>query len=236
VQKLLRGIVDFRKNSLTRYREKFSRLVYGQSPDTLLIACCDSRVAPNVFASTNPGDLFVVRNIGNLVCPCHSHDSSGSDDSTAAAIEFALNGLKVKDIIICGHAECAAMNAMLNGREKLEQKYLRSWLRYADPSYEKFKSGFKINPNLSPCNQLSQINVLQQLEHLKTYSIVQKHLCDGSLRIHGWWFDLATGDVYHYKNDSKKFVILDDKELEKLLINFFNQVPEQEIDYDQPCQ
>lgn len=226
MRKLLKGIVDFRKNSLTKYRDKFSKLALGQSPDTLLIACCDSRVAPNVFASTNPGDLFVVRNIGNLVCPCHSHDSTASDDSTAAAIEFALNGLKVKDIIICGHAECAAMIAMIKGRKNVKQEYLRSWLRYAEPAYKKFQEGMKVNSGFSPHNTLSQVNVLQQLEHLKTYEVVQKHLKEESLRIHAWWFDIATGDVYHYKEEDKKFVILDDKESEKLLIAFFNQDPE----------
>lgn len=210
MHKLVSGIVDFRKNSLDDYRAKFSKLAQGQSPDTLMIACCDSRVAPNVFASTNPGDLFVVRNIGNLVCPCHINDPDSQQDSTAAAIEFALHGLNVKDIIICGHSECAAIQAVISGRSSADEPHMQSWLRYAEPSYARFKSGFHLNTDLMLHNEISQINVLQQLEHLKTYSLVQKHMSEGMLRIHGWWFDLATADVRYYDGEANKFLLIDD--------------------------
>src|SRR3984893_9485910 len=104
MKKLIQGIVDFRKNLTEESRALFAKLALEQKPDTLFIACSDSRVVPNLFASTNPGDLFVLRNIGNLVPPASSPDSSAS-----AVIEFSIFSLHVSDIIVCGHSECAAM-------------------------------------------------------------------------------------------------------------------------------
>lgn len=217
MQKLLNGIVDFRKNSLENYRANFSSLVKGQSPDALMIACCDSRVAPNVFASSNPGDLFVVRNIGNLVCPCHITDPDSQQDSTAAAIEFALHGLNVKDIVICGHSECAAISAVINGRRSEDEPHMQSWLRYAEPSYARFKAGFTLNSGLPVHNEVSQINVIQQLDHLKTYSLVKQHMEKGTLRVHGWWFDLATANVYYFDDLVKEFLLIDETSAAKIL-------------------
>lgn len=211
MKKLIHGIVDFRKKSLTDYRDKFSKLAFGQAPDTLFIACCDSRVVPNTFASTDPGDLFVLRNIGNLICPYHPADKRNVDESTAGAIEFSVNILNVKDIIICGHSECAAMQAIINGRGKIDLPQLRAWLRHGESSYAKLQSGFRLNKNLTLHNELSQVNVLQQLEHLKTFPCVIEKLKNKSLQIHGWWFDLATADVYHYDIDKNNFVVIDEK-------------------------
>jgi carbonic anhydrase len=207
LRKLIKGIINFRSTNLDEYRAKLSRLALeGQSPDALMIACCDSRVAP-AFASSDPGDLFVVRNVGNLIAPC-GHDSK--DDSTAAAIEFALQTLQVKDIIICGHSECGAIDAVMKGRDKITKPHLKSWLRSAESAHDKFKSGMRCGMNLSDHNELSQINVLQQIEHAKTYSVVSDRIANGSLKIHGWWFDLASANVYHYDIGLSKFIKIDD--------------------------
>src|SRR3989344_7005564 len=113
MKKLILGIVEFRNNVQESYREAFGKLATGQAPDTLFIACSDSRVVPNTFASTNPGDLFVLRNVGNLVPPCDKHGLSTSDESEAAAIEYSIETLGVTNIIVCGHSECAAMRALV---------------------------------------------------------------------------------------------------------------------------
>src|SRR5579871_2549496 len=110
MRKLIRGIVDFRKNVRASVKETFAQLALGQRPDTLFIACSDSRVVPNLFASSDPGDLFVIRNVGNLIPPCGERGHSASDESEAAAIEFALTALPVTDIVVCGHSECGAMD------------------------------------------------------------------------------------------------------------------------------
>src|SRR5690242_9117423 len=116
MKKLIQGIVDFRNNLTEERRELFSKLALGQKPDSLFIACSDSRVVPNLFASTNPGDLFVLRNIGNLIPPA---TSSPQDNSAQAVIEFSILSLNVSDIIICGHSECGAIQALLEGVENL---------------------------------------------------------------------------------------------------------------------
>src|SRR5712692_11162570 len=117
MRKLVQGIVEFRRSRRPDYAETFSRLALRQKPDALYIACSDSRVAINVFASTEPGDLFVVRNPGNIVSPAAPNGLSVADESEAAAIEFAVGQLAVRDIIVCGHSSCGAMSALLQGRE-----------------------------------------------------------------------------------------------------------------------
>lgn len=217
MRKLIRGIVDFRLNVRKGYREKWGRLANGQAPDSLFIACSDSRVVPNTFASTDPGDLFVVRNVGNLIPPCGERGLSSSDESEAAAIEFALLTLKVSDIIICGHSECGAMQALLAGREKLTSRNLQNWLRHGNLSLEKFKAGLILDSSLSHHNQLSQINVLAQLENVRTYPIVSERLDQGALRLHAWWFDIKKADVYSYEERKKRFVLIDEEEAENIL-------------------
>ncbi len=221
MKKLIKGIVEFRQKSLTQYRTKYAKLSEGQSPDVLFIACCDSRVVPNVFASTNPGDLFVVRNLGNLVPPHHTEISEKPNDSSvSAAIDYSLSFLNVKDIVICGHSECGAMSALLDHKTMppvgLASFY--AWLENAKPSYSRFLEA-KINETpFSAVNLLSRINVLQQLDHLKTYPAVVERLLAKTLRIHGWWFDLATANVYHHNNDkTDDFILIDEQEAKKLL-------------------
>ena len=217
MKKLVEGIVRFRRDILPGYRETFARLALGQKPDVLFIGCSDSRVAVNVFASTDPGDLFVVRNVGNLVPCCGENGQSSADESEAAAIEFALNTLNVSSIIVCGHSECGAMQALINGREKLEMVNLRSWLRHGDDSLKMLRETINENIDLSPHNKLSQLNVIKQLEHLKSYPIVQKKLKDGELSLHGWWFELKQADVYAYEEAIQKFVHIDEEEAARIL-------------------
>ncbi|HEV2614949.1 MAG TPA: carbonic anhydrase [Gammaproteobacteria bacterium] len=202
MKKLLRGIKDFRQHKLQEYREKYSKLAYGQAPDTLFVGCCDSRVVPNSFASTDPGDLFVLRNIGNLIPPYGAKDAI----SVAAAIEFSTLVLNISYIVICGHSDCGAMRAFTDNTMPSPGSAIEKWLSYAKPSYEKL---LKLNPlPPEPHNALSHINVVQQLEHLKTYPEVKARLDSGKLSIHGWWFDLATADVYQYDPDSQEFAVI----------------------------
>ena len=210
MQKLVSGIVEFRKNTQASYREAFGRLATGQFPDTLFIACSDSRVVPNTFASTDPGDLFVVRNVGNLIPSCDIHGISASDESEAAAIEFAIQNLSVKNIVVCGHSECSAMQALLRGRRLVKMPNLRSWLRHGELALEFLKQGHAPDPTLTESNQLSQLNSLLQIENIKSYPIVQKRIEDGTLSVHAWWFDIAKADVYAYLEPENKFFIIDE--------------------------
>lgn len=210
MKKLIQGIVDFRTNRTEESRALFAKLALGQQPDALFIACSDSRVVPNVFASTNPGDLFVIRNIGNLIPP---HDSL-KDNSVAAVLEFGIFTLNVGDIIVCGHSECGAMNALSKGAQTSCCPHLDAWLAYGQESVNKVNSGLILDPKLSRHNQISQVNVLQQLEHIAGYPFIRERLNQREVRLHGWWFDIANADVYCYEQSQNQFVLIDEKEAE----------------------
>ncbi|CAF23654.1 carbonic anhydrase [Candidatus Protochlamydia amoebophila] len=213
MKKLIQGIADFRQGLTEESRHLFANLALGQTPDVLFIACSDSRVVPNLFASTNPGDLFVLRNIGNLIPPF----SVDSDNSALAAIEFSIFSLNVPDIIVCGHSECGAMRALVEGIQGNCCSHLQSWLKHGENSLNLVRNGMTINPSLSEHNQISQINVLQQIEHIKSYPFIRERLDKNELRIHGWWFDIAHADVYCYKEDFNQFVLIDEKEAQLIL-------------------
>jgi carbonic anhydrase len=209
MKKLRAGIVEFRRRRRPEYAETFARLALGQAPDALFIACSDSRVAPNLFASTEPGDLLVVRNIGNIVAPCGESGASVSDESEGAALEFSVLSLKVTDLIVCGHSECAAMRALVDGREKLDLPHMRSWLRHAEPALERHRKARASN-GLAPHNQVGQLNVLLQLEHLRSYPFIREAEAAGRVALHAWWFDIAGADVFEWRADAARFVLVDE--------------------------
>lgn len=214
MKKLIKGIIEFRKNMNPESRERFAQLALGQAPDSLFIACSDSRVAANAFASTDPGDMFVIRNVGNMIPRSGVDGHSTADESEAAAIEFAIGNLKVKDIIVCGHSDCGAMHALLKGREKVAAPNLRAWLRHGEPALKKLPQN---SEGLSPVNLLSQLNVLQQVEHLRSYPIVSERIASGELKLHGWWFELNTANVYTFDEAADTFVLIDESESERAL-------------------
>jgi len=208
VKKLVSGIVDFRNNVLPTCREKFAKLANDQRPDSLFITCSDSRVAPNWFASTDPGDLFVIRNVGNLIPPHRQSASTLGDASELAAVEFAIQNLYVSDIIICGHSDCGAMDAIANGNDLKDSPHLESWLRNGHNSLKKLGLGESLDLSLSRVNQLSQLNALQQIENLKTYPLVANKLRENKVRLHAWWFDIAKADIYRFDERAHKFVLI----------------------------
>lgn len=189
MRKLLKGIVDFRENRRAKVRKVFARLALGQRPDSLFIACSDSRVAANVFASTNPGEMFVMRNVGNLVPPPAL--DTGEGEAVAAALDYAVEVLKVKDIIVCGHSHCGAMIATMQGRHKAPTPALKRWLRFAEPALA------RLGRPAHDEDELGRVNVLVQLDHLKQHKSVSKRLKQGGLRVHGLFFDLKELDVQY---------------------------------------
>jgi carbonic anhydrase len=222
VKKLIEGIVTFRKGVRPDYRETFARLALGQKPDCLFIACSDSRVVPNLFASTEPGDLFVTRNVGNLVPASGPGGISTGDEAEAAAIEYAVRTLDVRDIIVCGHSSCGAMRTLLDTEDGSTQAVegapnLARWLRHALPALEKAKAGITLDPQLAPQDALSQLNVLQQLEHVRSYPSVAERIKEGRLGLHGWWFDIGRADVYAYEEEPNRFLLIDEEEAARIL-------------------
>lgn len=214
MKNLIQGIVDFRKNLTEEHRKLFAKLALGQKPDALFIACSDSRVVPNLFASTNPGDVFVLRNIGNLVPPISSQEK---DTSAVAALEFSIFSLNVSDIIVCGHSECGAMQALAHSSDMCHCGHLSSWLQYGKEALEKVRSGHTIDSSLSEVNQISQMNVLQQMQHITSYPFVQERIRAKKLRMHGWWFDIARAEVHYYCSRERRFVVIDEQEAKLIL-------------------
>ena len=162
---LLLGLIEFREHNLPLYAERFRELSAGQEPDTLFITCADSRVAPNLLASTEPGELFTMRNVGNLMPPAHADGISSGDLSEASAVEYAVTVLKVKNIIVCGHSNCGAMRAVIAGSHLDDAPNLERWLDHARPAWARLPR--KEVTDLEPHDRLSQENVLLQLEHLE---------------------------------------------------------------------
>jgi carbonic anhydrase len=217
MKKLIKGIIDFHQNRRDQVKDTFAQLALGQSPDVFFIACSDSRVAVNVFASTEPGDLFVIRNAGNFVTPFSSSDAVPEDESEVAALEFALEYLKVPHIIVCGHSDCGAIKALCQGRQNIEFPHLRSWLRHGEEALGRVRSrGIKLEGS-EEVNAVSKENVLLQLEHLKSYARVADRLEKGQLMLHGLWFDIQNTDVYYTTPQEEIFRIIDDVEGERVL-------------------
>jgi len=211
------GIVDFRERLLPQYAERFRDLATGQAPDALFITCADSRVVPNLLASTSPGELFTVRNVGNLVPPSTVEGLSTGDVSEASAIEYAVAVLKVGNIVVCGHSQCGAMKAVLARSAIDDAPNLGKWLHHADTAAFRLDNEGPLDGTKSPPDQLSQLNVLVQLEHLMTYPLVRAGVTDGTLRLSGWWLDIATGDMYAYERDNRAFAVIDREEADRLL-------------------
>lgn len=209
MRKLIQGIVEFRKSLTEEQKALFKKLASGQRPDTLFIGCSDSRIVPNLVASTDPGDMFVLRNLGNLMPP-----ADAQENSAPAAMEFSVLSLNVSDIIICGHSECGAMQALAEGTAC---PHLKSWLQYGEEALNKVREGITLDSTLSEHNQLSQVNVLQQMEHVKSYAFIRERLEKKQLRVHGLWFDIAKADVYCYEKSQDRFVLIDEKEAQQIL-------------------
>jgi carbonic anhydrase len=215
--KLIAGIVDFRERMLPQYAERFRELALAQTPDALFITCSDSRVVPDLLASTDPGDLFTIRNLGNLIPPATADGISTGDLSEASAIEYSVLVLKVANIVVCGHSECGAMKVLVARGGTLETPNLNKWLHHARASAFRLEHEGALDPRHKPHDQLSQINVLVQLEHLMSYPIIREKVVAGTLQLSGWWFDVASGSMYVYDRTSRSFEIMDRQRADRLL-------------------
>lgn len=197
---LARGISAFQRNTAPIVRGELARLAReGQRPDQLFLTCADSRLVTSMITSSGPGDLFVVRNVGNLV-PLPGEESG--DDSVAAAIEYAVEVLKVRSITVCGHSGCGAMQALLNSEPGGARTPLKRWLRHGLPSLERMADAGRPSARLAgraaadAVEQLCLTNVVQQLEHLRAHESVTRALREGELELHGMYFHVAEAQSY----------------------------------------
>ena len=203
MQKLVQGIHHFQANIFRSQRELFERLAVGQQPETLFITCSDSRINPNLITQTDPGELFILRNAGNIV-PLYGAAAGGE----AATVEFAVHALGVKDIIVCGHSHCGAMTALLQSEQLAELPALGNWLSHAEATRRIMKEKYRHLEGPPLVTATVEENVLVQLEHLRTHPTVAAGIARGDLKLHGWVYKIETGEVFAYDPERGQFVHL----------------------------
>ncbi|MFC5803260.1 SulP family inorganic anion transporter [Streptomyces formicae] len=211
LHQLASGISSFQRNTAPLVRDELARLAReGQRPSHLFLTCADSRLVTSMITASGPGDLFTVRNVGNLV---PKPGAESGDDSVAAAIEYAVDVLEVDSITVCGHSGCGAMQALLNGAQSEDKGTpptpLQRWLRHAQPSLDRMRSRHHSWARISgrlpadAAEQLSLTNVVQQLEHLRANEAVARRLAEGTLQLHGMYFHVGEAQAYLLADDPK---------------------------------
>lgn len=203
MQKLVDGLHKFKAEVFNPNQDLFQPLLNGQRPEALFITCSDSRVAPNLITQTDPGDLFILRNAGNIVPP-YGPWVTGE----AASIEFALHGLDVRHIIVCGHTNCGAMAALLDPERLRDLPAMRAFLTHAEATRRLIDESYPHLTGAAKLNVTVQENVLTQIEHLRSHPVVRSRLARGLLSIYGWVYKLETGEVFQYDPAQAQFVAL----------------------------
>ena len=203
MQKLIEGVHQFQTENFRPLQGLFEQLARGQNPDTLFITCSDSRIDPTLLTKSSPGDLFILRNAGNIVPP-HGAGNGGE----AATIEFAVAALGVKDIIICGHSHCGAMQGLLEPEKLASLHAVAAWLSHAETTRRIVQDNYHHLQGEKLLTATVEENVLVQLENLRTIPAVASRLVRGDLFLHGWVYKIETGEVFAYELQSGQFVPL----------------------------
>ncbi|WP_437935789.1 carbonic anhydrase [Sorangium sp. So ce341] len=200
MQKLADGLHKFQTDVCRGYQDLFQHLARGQRPEALFITCSDSRINPNLITQTQPGDIFIVRNVGNIVPPY-----GASNGSESAAIEFAVAHLGIKHIIVCGHTHCGAMRGLLdpNGLEELPA--VKSWLQHAELTRRLVQENYSHIEGENRLTITVEENVLAQIENLRTHPTIRARLARGELSLYAWVFKIETGQVFQFEHSTGQF-------------------------------
>ena len=192
MQKLIEGIHQFQNDVFSPKQRLFEGLVDGQHPLALFITCSDSRINPNLLTQTEPGELFILRNAGNIVPPY-----GAVEGGEAATIEYAVSVLEVSDIVICGHSHCGAMAGLLDQSQLSKLTAVRSWLSHAESTHRIIEENYAhITDGAARLTATVEENVLVQLENVRTHPTVAAALGRKALSLHGWVYKFETGEVF----------------------------------------
>ncbi|CAH0135338.1 carbonic anhydrase [Erwinia aphidicola] len=202
MQHIIEGFLNFQKEVFPQQKELFRTLASSQNPKALFISCSDSRLVPELVTQQDPGQLFVIRNAGNIV-PSFGPEPGG----VSATIEYAVVALGVTDIVICGHSNCGAMKAIASCQCLDPMPAVAHWLRYADAAKAVVEKK-SYSSEEEKLNAMVQENVIAQLNNMKTHPSVAVGLRNNALRLHGWVYDIESGVIRALDKDSKKFVLL----------------------------
>ena len=205
-QELIEGFRRFRTRALASDSAQFQNLVqFGQTPSTLVVACCDSRVDPALILDCAPGDLFVIRNVANLVPPS---ENQGHYHGTSAALEFGVRNLKVQHIIVLGHAQCGGIHALLEGGVSKDDSFIAEWMGIASDAKARVEiehANAESGVRHRACEQQA---ILVSLENLRTFTWVRERVDSGQLELHGWYFDMEQGKLLGYNQATRQFEAL----------------------------
>ncbi|MCS3467753.1 carbonic anhydrase [Pseudomonas sp. JUb42] len=204
LQHIVDGFKHFRKEVFPEQEELFKKLATAQNPRAMFITCADSRIVPELITHSSPGDLFVTRNVGNVVPPYGQMNGGVS-----TAIEYAVLALGVQHIIICGHSDCGAMRAVLNPDSLEKMPTVRAWLRHAEVARTVVEDNCHCSGEKETMHVLTQENVIAQLQHLRTHPSVASKIANGQLFIHGWVYSIETSEILAYDAEQDTFLPLD---------------------------
>ena len=210
LQEFEKGHLDFQKIKFNQSNERFKKLVNeGQNPKALFIGCSDSRVMPAMITGSKPGDLFIVRNIGNFVAP---YNPSANYHATASAIEYAVSILEVSDVIVCGHSHCGAIEALYKDiKETPENIHTIKWLELGKEAKKVATLAHKNDDREKMLRYTEQISVVYQLDNLLTYPAVKRRVEEGTLFLHGWHYCMENGGINYYDDENYEFKPLGEK-------------------------
>jgi carbonic anhydrase len=195
IRRFAQGYRAFRQNYFENNRGLFEQLRDGQNPKVMLVGCCDSRVDPSIILDAQPGDLFIARNIANLIPP---YEPDMHHHGTSAALEFAVKSLGVSHIVVMGHAECGGIRAALTGEVEGESQFIGTWVSMIGQARDAVLREASERPVAEQQRLLEQRSIVQSLRNLDSFPFVVDRVRDGTLLIHGWWFDIHSGDLLAY--------------------------------------
>ncbi len=204
IEKFVRGFCRFQQQYLGE-QAVFDSLREGQRPGTLVIGCCDSRVDPALLTGSDPGEIFVVRNVANLVPPCEPDAPPG----VSSAIEFAVCGLEVARVIVLGHAGCGGIRALMTPRRIApETNFVERWMRIAEPVRRRAMRELPHKSRNDQYKACEMASILHSLDNLMTYPWLKRRVEEGTLMLHGWYFDIDTGALLAYSPRKQEFLPL----------------------------
>ena len=210
---VISGVAKFQRDVYPEKKETFKKLATGQNPEVLFITCADSRIDPNLVTQTDPGELFICRNAGNIVPP-HSNQTGGM----TASIEFAVAALGVSHIVVCGHTDCGAMKGALNPEKLDSLPHVKEWLGHCRCATEVVKEKHGGELNADSLAEVTKENVLQQMQLLKTHPAVAAKLATKAVQLHGWVYDIETGMVHCYDPETDSFKEMEQAYAERTLV------------------
>lgn len=205
MQKLVDGLHKFQSEVFGSKQDLFAKLSTGQSPEALFITCSDSRINPNLLTQTSPGDLFILRNAGNLVPPYTDGNSA-----EAATIEFAVAGLGVKHVIVCGHTLCGAMKGLLYPDILKSMPAVREWLSHAECTRRVIDENYRHLEGEALLTAAVEENVLAQVENLRTHPVIRSRFAKGELSVYAWVYKIQSGEVFQFEHERGQFLSLSD--------------------------